>query len=176
MKITNDAVERWAEAWKDNEIRNLTKEEAEAFATCVLNAKSIDEDEELRKALESKTMNSAGLAGVLWVRIKAIHTYRITQSVALFMSFLLKNFGDSTMYANYFQYWAYRHGKSLLTISDFANIFPLGVPTEKAMEKLWARQKIDISDRKKYGVGMDNILDIPCCMETIKTIGDGKEK
>jgi len=176
MKITSDAVERWAETWKDNEIRNLTKDESKAFATCVLNAKSIDEDEELRKALESKTMGGAGLAGVLWVRIKAIHTYRITQSMALFMSMLLNNFGESTMYANYFQYWAHRHGKSLLTMSDVADIFPLGVPTEKAMEKLWARQKIDIYDREKYGIGTDNILDVPFCMETIKTIGDGKEK
>lgn len=102
MERTENAVELWAEEFSKKPIRPLTKEEMSGFIgwSIVKSNKSFD-DNELKKILEDK---KGGLASVFYLRVKYRHTYEVSPVLAAYLGDnILKNFGMSTMMANYLQ-------------------------------------------------------------------------
>lgn len=151
-------IEQWAQKVERCKKQELSKEAAEHFIAISLNAKKIDEDQELIADLENKRF---GVGSAFWLRVKRLHTYSVTPSLALFLaSAVLDDFGKSTMMAAYLQYIAWKRGIKTIGISEWAQwAFPWGLPTEDEWERLWNAQKIPFDMRE--GTMTDNMLDCP---------------
>lgn len=90
--IQPDSIEEWA---KQTEIEfaksqePLTNEQSEIFLKCYMNEKAMEEDEDLKTQLEK---NKAGLASVLYNRVRLCHTYEISKALCLFYEFCSRKF------------------------------------------------------------------------------------
>lgn len=173
METKKDLTKNWAEKVSKLPVRKMTQEEAEFYIKVFFNEKELNNDNVIIDALEKK---KAGMASVLWLRIKHLHTYRITPSLALFLgNSIIKNFCTSTMIANYLQYIAYEHNLDIISVKEWNEIvFPNGYPTDESWNKAWDLQKITPEIRKEYGITdfTDNILDYPQFSESIRTNND----
>lgn len=151
-------IEEWAKKVEHSKKQKLSKEMLKNFIMVQLNAKKIDEDQELIADLENKRF---GVGSAFWLRVKHLHTYSVTPSLALFLAAeVLDNFGKSTMMAAYLQYIAVKRGIKTIGISEWAQwAFPWGLPTEDEWERLWNAQKIPFDMRKDTMT--DNMLDCP---------------
>lgn len=97
MENKQSMIEEWAKKVEHSKKQELSKEAAKHFMTVCLNAKKIDEDQELIADLENKRH---GVGSAFWLRVKHLHTYSVTPSATLFLaSDVLDNFGKSTMMA-----------------------------------------------------------------------------
>ena len=171
MKPTDNAVENWAKLVSSKPVRFLSEDEAHSYITFSLLEKDKSSNiDQLIKDLESKNM---GYASVLWLRIKHCHTYKISPALCAWLGiFLIKNFGESTMIANYFQYVAHTHKLKTITCNDFGfHCFPHGVPTEESWQELWNAQKVDLEIRRATNyLNPDNILDYTNTINSIRDI------
>lgn len=151
-------IEEWAKKVEHSKKQELSEVEAKDFMMIYLNAKKIDEDKSLIADLENKHYE---VGSAFWLRVKRIHTYSVTPSLALFLSLhILNNFGKSTMMAAYLQYIAWKRGIKTIGISEWAAwAFPWGLPTEDEWERLWNAQKIPFDMREDTMT--DNMLDCP---------------
>lgn len=158
MENKQSMIEEWAKKVEHSKKQELSKEAAKRFMTICLNAKKIDEDQELIADLEN---NRHGVGSAFWLRVKHLHTYSVTPSLALFLaSDVLDDFGKSTMMAAYLQYIAVKRGIKTIGISEWAKwAFPWGLPTEDEWQRLWDAQKIPFDMRKDTMT--DNMLDCP---------------
>lgn len=162
--IQPDSIEKWA---KQTEIEfaksqePLTNEQSEIFIKCYMNEKAMEEDEDLKTQLEK---NKAGLASVFYNRVRLCHTYEISNALCLFMSFVIQSFGDSTIYANYLQYQAFKHNVKKVNM-DFIStkVFPWGFPDRATLEKVWDDQKVERNGQ----FTSDNLLDYAECQGSI---------
>ena len=163
--IQSDSIEKWA---KQTEIefgplnqKPLTDEQTEIFLKCYMNEQAMEEDEDLKTQLEK---NKAGYASVLYNRVKLCHTYEISNALCLFMSFVVESFRDVTIYANYFQYQAFKHNVKKVNM-DFIStkVFPWGFPNRVTLEKVWDDQKVERNGQ----FTSDNLLDYAKCQESI---------
>lgn len=172
-------IEEWAEKFKKKmQLRNLTEEEIKFSIKIFLAEKSINEDKELIDILETK---KGGLASVMYLRVKSIHTYELTPALAFYLSEsgIVDNFGKSTMIINYFQYIAYKNNLKKIGMHEFSNFaFPLGVPKETFWQEMWEENKLrNIFTKEEIEVLQnncivppDNILDYPRAMKSIREI------
>lgn len=87
---------------------------------------------------------------------------------AFFGDCVFKNFGMSTMLANYMQWWAYKRNITKITMREVGFMFPSGFPTEESWKEAWNEQKIERDETN--GWSSDNGLDYPQLMESIKEI------
>lgn len=117
-------IEEWAKKVEHSKKQELSKEVAKDFMMIYLNAKKIDEDKSLIAYLENKHYE---VGSVFWLRVKRIHTYSVTPSLALFLSLhILNNFGKSTMMASYLQYIAWKRGIKTIGIKRMVRMgFPV---------------------------------------------------
>lgn len=159
MTFEKNAVEVWAKNVASAPLRVLTPKETSDFVKCYKNKDDLDKNPELLKLLEDKE----SFMSAFWLRVKHCHTYKVTPSLCLYLSTFIKNFGISTMLANYLQYIAYKHKRRVIDFDVWSHYaFPWGVPTDEGWKNLWDLQKIPHNP--------DNLLDIPQCMESIKHI------
>ena len=105
MERTENAVELWAEEFSKKPIRPLTKEEMSGFiGWSIVESSESFNDNELKQILEDK---KGGLASVFYLRVKYRHMYEVSPVLAACLGDnILKNFGMSTMMANYLQWFA----------------------------------------------------------------------
>lgn len=168
MKPSSQAVEEWAKSVASKNMRPLTEKEATEFMKYFMSQKDLDKDKELIEILDQK---KGGYSSVLWLRIKYHHTFSITPSLCVYLGEnIIKNFGMSTMIANYLQYIAKEIGIKKIGFDEWCMFaFPMGHPTDKSWEELWDAQKLDSEarqeDRYRY---CDNVLDYPEFMESLK--------
>lgn len=166
MEKKTNAIELWAESLSKKPIQTLTKELAEVFITFTFAEIEHSVDEEgLKKLLDEK---EGGMASVFWLRVKHRHTYEISVTVAAFFGEYIKNFGVSTMLANYMQWWAYKRKITKITMREVAHMFPNGFPTEESWNEAWNEQKVECDEMN--GWCSDNGLDYPQLMGSIKEI------
>lgn len=134
MENKQSMIEEWAKKVEHSKKQELSKEAAKHFIMMFLNAKKIDEDKELIADLENKRF---GVGSAFWFRVKLLHTYSVTPSLALFLaSDVLDNFGKSTMIATYLQYIAVKRGIKTIGIIEWGKwVFPCGLPTEDEWAK-----------------------------------------
>ncbi len=150
MKIEENSVELWSKEVKKRCNNALSEELNKALITLLLNHKQIDEDEEVKNALE----NSQSYLSVLYKRITyGGFTYTVTPSGLLFLEAMTHNFGISTMLCAFLQYMSYNLGVKEITINILAkDIFPFGIPSENDWNELQDMQKV-------RGEFPDNMLD-----------------
>lgn len=167
MEKKTNAIELWAENFSKKPIETLTEKLAEAFIKHSFAEMSHSVDEEgLKKLLDEK---KGGMASVFWLRVKHRHTYEISVTVAAFFGdCVFKNFGMSTMLANYMQWWAYKRNITKITMREVAFMFPNGFPTEESWNEAWNEQKVERDEMN--GWCSDNGLDYPQLMGSIKEI------
>ncbi len=169
MEKKTNAIELWAENFSIKPIETCTEELAKAFfqhSFAEINH-SVDE-KGLKKLLDEA---KGGMSSVLWLRVKRCHTYEISVTVAAFFGdYVLKNFGMSTMLANYMQWWAYKQNTTKITMREVAFMFPNGFPTEESWNEAWNEQKVERDETN--GWCSDNGLDYPQLMESIKEINN----
>lgn len=154
-------IEKWAEKLSKLPVRRMTDEEVQFYVTIFFNENKINNDNKILDDLEKR---KAGMASVLWLRVKHLHTYKITPSLALFLGgTIIKNFGISTMVASYLQYISHKHNLDVISVKEWnAIVFPNGYPTNESWDEAWDLQKITPETRKEYGISddlTDNILD-----------------
>lgn len=115
----------------------MTKEQSEIFLKLMLAKPKeipIENDEEL---------NTSFLSQIIIKRIKA---YKLPYSLSNLFLLMSLSCGVNTpgkamiILALSFQYYN-KNPKSLLTIEDWANIFPFGMPSEKEFDQMWDSQK-----------------------------------
>lgn len=167
MEKKTNAIELWAENFSKKPIKTITEELAKAFLIHSFAEKNHNVNEKgLKKLLDDK---EGGMASVFWLRVKYYHTYEVSVTVAAFFGeCIFKNFGMSTMMANYIQYWAHNHNRKMITMDEVALMFPNGFPTEESWNEAWNEQKIERDETN--GWSSDNGLDYPQLMESIKEI------
>lgn len=167
MERTDNAVELWAEEFSKKPIRPLTKEEMSCFIdwSMVKSSESFN-DNELKKILEDK---KGGLASVSYLRVKYRHTYEVSPVLAAYLGDnILKNFGMSTMMANYLQWFCFKNKIKKLTLEDFAKkVFPFGVPKDEVWGEMWSLQKVKTENCM---IDSDNGLDHQELMKSIINI------
>ena len=131
--------------------RPLTQEESAFFIKLSLNA-----DKE--KNLKESSINKEFLAQVL---LKRIQGYNLKFEISDFFFIIsvlcfANNPGKIMILLRLcFQYWL-KTERSFLGISEWVDIFPSGVPTEKELEQMWDSQKFS-----EAGVMTDNLVDCP---------------
>lgn len=171
MKISENAVELWCEeVSKHTNGRDLSSEEAFVLFGCITKEEDMESDNKLRELIESK---QAGTLSVFWLRVKMAHTYEISVAAACFIDEVVikGNFGKSTMMANYLQWVCHKEHLRRIGIKEICTlVFPVGVPTEEQWRTLWDEQKVDPEEMREKHLQVDNILDYPLCMESIKNL------
>ena len=167
MARTDNAVELWAADFSKKPIRPLTTEEMSGFIGwgMVKSSESFD-DNELKKILEDK---KGGLSSVFYLRVKYRHMYEVSPVLAAYLGDnILKNFGMSTMMANYLQWFCFKNKIKKLTLEDFAKkVFPFGVPKDEVWEEMWSLQKVKTENCM---IDSDNGLDHQELMKSIINI------
>ena len=109
------------------------------------------------------------MASVFYLRVKYRHTYEVSPVLAAYLGDnILKNFGMSTMMANYLQWFCFKNKIKKLTIEDFAKkVFPFGVPKDEVWEEMWSLQKVKTENCM---IDSDNGLDHQELMKSIINI------
>ena len=167
MERTDNAVELWAEEFSKKPIRLLTEKEMSGFIGWrIVNSNKSFDDNELKKILEDK---KGGLSSVFYLRVKYRHTYEVSPVLAAYLGDnILKNFGMSTMMANYLQWFCFKNKIKKLTLEDFAKkVFPFGVPKDEVWEEMWSLQKVKTENCM---IDSDNGLDHQELMKSIINI------
>lgn len=120
-------------------------------------------NDELKKILEDK---KGGFASVFYLRVKYRHTYEVSPVLAAYLgNNIIKNFGMSTMMANYLQWFCFKNKIKKLTLDIFAKkVFPLGVPKDEVWEEMWSSQKVKTENCM---IDSDNGLDHQELMKSI---------
>lgn len=173
MKPTDNAIELWCEE-ADKVFKSyvvpMTEKQAKLFIKAALLEEDLDKNKELLEMVESK---KAGMLSAFWLRIKFLHTYKITMALTYFISEAIidNNFGRMTMMANYLQWVCYKRHCGRIDTGQFSLVFPAGFPSEEQWSKLWRMQKVDGEFFPNDGVWQsDNILDYTDCSKTIREI------
>lgn len=160
MKFNN--IEDWCKEVDKLPRRMFNGKEAVWLADLLFKEDGIDRSVNIQKLLEDKEL---GYASVIWWRVKCIHSFTISPSLALFLGDIVSNLGTSTMISKFLQYKAFLLKLKHITLSEFfTKIFPKGWISDEDWHKAWEWQKI-----KDEGIS-DNMLDYPKYMESIKNI------
>jgi hypothetical protein len=104
------------------------------------------------------------LMQVMDKRIDACFTYKMDDTVILFIANQSQVVGTAIMYLWYFQYLSKKHGIDRFTMEHFGNFFGDGFPKNEDLHKLWLNQKI-IRDTNNFG--SDNLLDYASAGQSI---------
>ena len=170
MKLTSDAVEKWAAKVMNHCHTELTHEQAETMVGLFLNAHEIDKDEELKKKCEDP--KEGGILSMIVNRCKSCG-FEITRSAVLFLSMFVDRPGNVTMAVAYIRYRlrdAYSNNKVDIGFLS-TRCFPMGVPSEKDWQELWEEQKLDFNElkiqRKIHKFAPDNVLDYRSAYQSI---------
>lgn len=167
MRKKANAIELWAEEFSKKPIRPLTREEMNGFiGWSMVESAVCFNDNELKQVLEDK---KGGLASVFYLRVKYRHTYEVSPVLAAYLGDnILKNFGMSTMMANYLQWFCFKNKIKKLTLDIFAKkVFPFGVPKDEVWEEMWELQKVKTENCM---IDSDNGLDHQELMKSILNI------
>lgn len=159
-EITPNGVEKWAE-WLDIQPKStrLNDEQMRIFTSMSFNEDAVEKDKATQEFVSTPPTN---LAAVFYNRIKLCHTYEITIGAALFLSSIISNLGEATMYANYLQYKAKKLNLKRITMKDIGmKLFPFGFFSKDTMRIAWERQKCKIAE------GSDNLLDHGIAQQSI---------
>lgn len=177
MKPSNHAIEDWAKEVQKANKRNLTKDEAKDFLQyCLIEASGGAEKD--KETMDMLTEKKAGYSSVIYLRVKYCHTYEISATLAYYLGEqVIKNFGISTMLANYLQFVAHEHNLKRIGMHEWSQFaFPEGIiADDKEWQRLWELQKIEsdeTTDPKYKNAWGGNGLDRSEFAESILIIGE----
>jgi hypothetical protein len=104
--------------------------------------------------------------------LKSRFTFEMTDCMQVLVGILGKNAGTCIMYLTYLQYRAKKLGVKKITAMEFAqNIFPMGVPSEEDLHKLWDSQKV----KRAETMASDNLLDYQSALVSIQYLDNVKK-
>lgn len=168
MKPEKNAIEVWCEAVSKASCVPMTDDQAKKMILCIMNEKHFDGDDELLKSVEAK---KEWMLSAFWLRVKCCHTYKVTMSLAVFITDAIigGNFGKMTMMANYLQWFCHKNHLKTIDLDTFCKrVFPWGFPSDDEWQRLWSLQKVDVAYLS--GGTSDNILDYSDCGLTIREV------
>lgn len=116
--------------------RVMTNEEAELMLRIMMTPEMNDQfDEEMSVQL--------GFVGqVLYKRLVVCSTVKVTKGVALLVAQLSEGNPGNIVMWTYTLHSMMKDGiKHMITMNDFVNVFPHGVPTEAGYHEIWDAQK-----------------------------------
>lgn len=101
-------------------------------------------------------LKDVDVAKVITLRVKKLHTYRLSPKALFVISFLSKSFGVGIMYIWYLQYWSFKNNVDFIDdIMLFDNVFPNGFFSDKSLQVFWNAQKV----KRTSVMSSDNLLD-----------------
>lgn len=171
MKVTLDAVEKWAEEVAKYCTSKLTIEQSEYLITIMMSGEQMEDDKLV------KEMASKGYAKAIIERFERFGM-SISNTAAIFLSTCVKSFGEVAMVTAYVKYCFYKfyYGKRIakgsVTVDWLcSSCFPMGIPTREDWDRLWDLQKLDAEElkmqRSMYKDAPDNVLDYNGAYTTI---------
>ena len=118
---------------------------------------------------------------VIEKRVQVVFSYTLSPDLIVFLMMLAQSPGTAIMYLWYLQYQSKKTRQTHFTLQNFCEIFPVGFPSSKDMQKIWDAQKTPMI------AGSDNLVDNVAAGESLftedelkarakKTISDAKEE
>jgi hypothetical protein len=162
-ELNQDSIRQWAEKLDDNKkIIQMTKDQAIEFQKILLVQNDIDSDSVLLKRVEEKKM---GIASLIYLRAKYIHTFKLHMSVVMLLGVICKSPGDCVIYLNYIQYKSHLLGIKDIDSNVFCTkLFPMGILSEQTLKESWDAQKVQDA---YINHSSDNMLDYVECGKSI---------
>lgn len=161
VTLQPDSIEKiFCEPFSKLPVRPFNREESAIMVSCL----AADEQPE-RLIIDEKNPEVPNSAIMLKKSLRTRFSFEMTEPMQVMVASTCKSVGVIIMYLTYLQYWAKKHDKRKLSTSDLSNIFPMGVPTEEALHKLWDAQKVKRTERNP--IGSDNLLDYQTALKSI---------
>lgn len=113
----------------------MTKDEA----TLMFNILSSDMPK-FKEELKDKNLDGFGGLGTIFSRRLLAHGVRIRLDAAVFVLVLIDTPGDSTLWV-WTLFNIQRDADHIITLDDFVEAFPMGVPALDSYRAAWAAQK-----------------------------------
>lgn len=116
--------------------RQMTEDESKVFINAYMAPRFQTEFD------ESFSEELGFLGKVLKSRLSSCSTAKITNGLALLLVFMSNgNPGNIVMWAYTMHVIAKQNEGQMVTIEDFSNEFPMGVPSEEGLSSVWEAQK-----------------------------------
>ena len=141
-------------------VRPMTLEESKMFMQLIM----IEKDGSMPPFEETKIELPFELR-LIKGSLSSRFTFEMTEPLQLMIAQISGSAGNVIMYLTYLQYRAKKLDKRKLSIEDFANIFPMGFPTNKSLQDAWDSQKVNRSADNPNG--SDNLLDYQESLQSI---------
>jgi hypothetical protein len=148
---------------EEGDIRPLTNDESQVFMTLLMAEQEAEKEPGGLKPFDRQNMDNNRRPDVLkemasgfGFRVFAARmhpTTQLSQELFIFLLTTMKSPGEAVMWC-YTLHRMFQAEQKLLTIGDWANEFPMGLPTREAMSKCWDYQK-----GGTHGLQTDNLID-----------------
>ena len=158
---SNSVEEKFCKPFGALKVRPMSKDETKIMLSAVIMDESDknnfidDEDKSLPDSLR-----------IVRSSLKNRFTVTLTEPTQIMVATVCRSIGSIIMHLTYLQYRAKQMNKKELSVSDYADIFPNGVPTESELQKIWESQKIERGEDNI--LGSDNLLDYKLACKSIQ--------
>lgn len=160
--LKDDTVEKfYCTKFGNLKVREFTRDEAEIFIRI-----NLLDDQACTEILNDEN----NFIGNLINKSMPIRfpQFQVSNHLKVLMSVLCDTPGKVVMYYAYFRYLSFKYKINKIDTWRFSREFPMGIPTEEELSKLWREQKIDFSDENnRAGLGSDNLLDHSRCYNSM---------
>lgn len=135
--------------------QNLLDEDSSRILMTLLMVTDEKDIDEMAKDLDKLT----NLRLMLESRLKSdVYQFSFSKSLQIFTALSSLSPGNIVMMLACYQYYVFNHPEKKdteLTLNDFVNLFPFGIPNNNKLNEIWDSQKVSIE-----GIRSDNLLDI----------------
>lgn len=159
-ELDGESIQRWCEQLEQCKPERMNIE----TAGYLINLYTIEQNEpeynKIRELIKEDRMSM-----LIRKRVKAFHTYELTDYATLFLIVLCDRPGIAVQMMNYIQYKCWKCKRKTVNMKVMEEIFPYVFFSMNDLERMWNEQKFVSSN------GMtENMLDFPKYMESIKVI------
>lgn len=160
-ELDRESIQIWCEQLEQCKTELMDKETAQCFINlCIIERKNKPEEDKIKELIEED-----GMSLLIRKRVKAVHTYELTDYATLFLSILCDRPGIAVQMMNYIQYKCWKCKRKTVNMKVMAEIFPFSSFSMNDLQRMWDKQKFIT-----YSGTTANMLDFPEYMESIKNI------
>ena len=132
---------------------------------CLANLYVIEQRNKPEEDKIKELVKEDGMSLLIRNRVKAVHTYKLTDCAVLTLSILCDRPGIAVQIINYIQYRCWMCRRKTVDMQVMLEIFPNVFFSVDDLQRMWDKQKFITNN------GMSaNMLDFPEYMESIKNI------
>ena len=160
-KLNSTSIQKWCEEMEQCQPVKMDYDTASFFMQMM----KIEELSLLEESVINQSIEENKMALLIRNRVNALHTYKLTDYAALFLSVLCDRPGFAVQMVNFIQYKCWKNKKRTVDIKTIGEFFQNGFFSIDDLLRMWNKLKFVNS----YGYTA-NMLDFPEYMESIKNI------